>query len=892
MDTENDDEYQRTQNEIDELQRKEEELRKKMAALANKRRSSSRDSVDNDEEDVLEIGKPRRRSTSVKVKIRSGSNSPTKGSRPGSVSPSKEISQLKVRRGSDRSHSTPETNVKDLRNLSFQKRRSSEKDVSKSASAVGRREKGSREHSRENLNGGEVQMRRGSKGRRQSPKRASTGNLYSVEIPENAFQSGTYIKKSNSSLELGKRGSRTSRDYDSFEIIVIEQDRQNQDQDQDQNVGEDEITQGKLVNGERQQNDLMDFEEDKEHSSPAKDTKRDSGSPQAENITAWAKIELELEEQKERELEIQKDLKSRSLTGVGEDEVEDKEEGEGSPRNKELNVWAKIEKEIEEERKRDEEMAMKNRIVFQEDIETDDSVEREEEEENDSSPRKNLGGKIELEIEEQMQKEMELKMLRGPTKEFEENDDENYEEESPNEKTDMFESVKIRIDKEMDEMRQRELELKRRLGLENDSDQDDDTTKKEVYTGAKGKIENEIEEFKKRENEYRQLHGVANEAESDEEIDEGLEEEIINNDEYCSDNDNDEMSGEEVEDVKEKQIKTISKVEQEIAEQSKKDKEFRKLHKLEDSDEDEDEDEDESSVVHIKVSSTTEEVKSKPNKLIIPSIFTAEAKSQTSIQKKQISNEGSKTKVPKDEDSASATPEEDESNDNESFNSVADEGISESFEEDTYIEEVDKNVSETKISNRKSKVSLRKEIPRKDPDLESVKPGITKRFIQKFDANKNAQNRDIKSVRSQPGKGVHERDIPEKSNYQVPVKEKIIEQDRRLLEESLPDADELSDQDDLSDDRIPQDATSKSDVSSQKGLPSPKPGKKFVLKRKKSKRSQDQEFSSEDDTEEPSGHPSITTVKVHKEKAEEMKSRVKSVSGGEQKQVGTAVMLW
>lgn len=467
-------------------------------------------------------------------------SSPTKREPPRSVSPTKNRrSEAKQdnRARMNRSYSTPDGTKKSPRGSQKDVRRSSD-DIKLAKSSVKRRSLPAAEdvvsdHEEEN------KARNGARGK----KASSTSNLASVEVPENKLS------------DRGARGSRSSsRDGRSRNSV---------------NINDDSY-------------EIIEMEDEEEESS------------QRDKLTAREKIEQELAEQIQREEELKQahvavkpdddDGESEEEGGVVEQEkVEEEVEQDSSDEDQKLeepklSTWEKIALEIEEEKKREEEV--KQRVVKQEE-ESGDSGEGEEEEEagieieeeQENQPL-DVSTKINLEIEEQIRREEELRSVsRAGGEDIEQDIEQDIEEDSgedsPEEEQEKVVSVQDRIEMEIKEIEKREKELKKTYQAEVVVDEvEADEGIEEVESEpaqdeARLKIQQEIDEFKQKESEIRKLHGIDDSDESGE--DSGGEGKFAG----------------------------LSVIEREIKEQKQREREYRKQHMREQIPDDEGEKEEE-----------------------------------------------------------------------------------------------------------------------------------------------------------------------------------------------------------------------------------------------------------------------------------------------------------
>ncbi len=468
-----------------------------------------------------------------------------------------------------RSMSTPAAYVKDLKDKKVRRRGSEELDGSRSST--------SDRAASANNSGIDLLIDLGDDGDVKDIKASSTGNLSSVDVPENEI-----VKRgkrgSRSSVEGGRSRNSMNINEDSYEIIEIDYDTQKapssenlrgnssprrgkdnltarqkieqelaeqvkreeelkrlhtaaQDDNDDKGDGGDE-------NEDREEDDLDDIDDEDLRIEPEEE--EEEVEVKVESLTAKQKIEKELAEQKLREEElrlshvgsekmIDADEEYRKeedeLLGEQEEDVVERDPDEGSEEEEagnKLSTWEKIALEIEEEKRREEER--KKSL-----LEEESSDEEEEVEDADTRQR------VRLEIEG---------LVNG-------DDQGDSGEESQEEEVGVV-SVQDRIEREIKEIEERERELKKTQANEEEEDDEEDDEgiedSAEEQGAAKSKIQQEIEEFKQKESELRKSYGV-------------------------EDDENDSDNG-----VEDQRKDTISMIEWELAEQRRKEMEYRNQH--------------------------------------------------------------------------------------------------------------------------------------------------------------------------------------------------------------------------------------------------------------------------------------------------------------------------
>ena len=342
----------------------------------------------------------------------------------------------------------------------------------------------------------------------------STTNLSKVKIPENKLSNREARGSRDSSRDEKLRGS-IKLNEDSYEIIEID--------DEEINLSPNE---------------------------------------EKATLSAREKIEKELVEQKQREeeLRIAQRLSTSSKKGEEMDETEefsiandstDDEEyddkdaqgiEESGDEKQALSTWERIALEIEEEKRREDEIRKKTEGV------DEDSIKNENGSVSDNEMTTDVSKRITEEIEEQKRREKEMRKFSS-----EEEEDNNEEESNENEKGRGL-SVQDRIELEIKEIEKRENELKKIHKLEEPEDisgEEEEVKSPLRETGIKSKIQQEIDDFKKKESEFRMLHGV------------------------------DENNASDDEDSDSNRPSSMSIIERELAEQRKKEREFRRQHKQE-----------------------------------------------------------------------------------------------------------------------------------------------------------------------------------------------------------------------------------------------------------------------------------------------------------------------
>ena len=423
---------------------------------------------------------------SYRISVRSSSgelaSSPTKREPPRSVSPTKNRrseTKQENRTKMNRSYSTPDGMKKSPGGSQKTVRRSSD-DIKVTKSSVKRRSFPVAE---------DVLSDQEEENKSRGKKASSTSNLTSVDVPENKLS------------DRGTRGSRSSsRDGRSRNSV---------------NINDDSY-------------EIIEMEDEADESSPH------------DKLTAREKIEQELAEQIQREEEL------RQAHGVVKSADDGESEAEGGPVEEEdaeedgkdssdedqkseepkLSTWEKIALEIEEEKKREEEV--KQRAVKQEE-ESGDSGEGEEEEagieieEEHGNQTLDVSTKINLEIEEQIRREEELRSAsRAGGEGIEEDIEHDSGEDSPEEEQEKVVSVQDRIEMEIKEIEKREKELRKTYQAEVvveeiEADEGIEEVESEpVQDEARSKIQQEIDEFKQKESEIRRLHGINDSDESGE----------------------------------------------------------------------------------------------------------------------------------------------------------------------------------------------------------------------------------------------------------------------------------------------------------------------------------------------------------------------------------------
>ena len=495
-------EYQSTQREIEDLRKKEEELMSKMNALANKRKSGSENSLDDEEEgteqneteEYEEIGQRRRpsstssrgssksleklndrprslnlgsdsgsykskasvssetspgkdarvsstknsrassksssrtslaspskettRNTRSKISVtqsrgsRSSSTSPTKSgvstrsdnsyrisvrsssgelaSSPTKREPPRTVSPTKNRRSEakqenrakmNRSYSTPEGMKKSPGGSQKSLRRSSE-DLKVTNPSVKRRSLPVAEDVLSDLD--EENKARGKKA-------SSTSNLTSVDVPENKL-GDRGMHGSRSSSRDGRSRNSVNINDDSYEIIEMEDEidesssrdkltaREKIEQELAEQIQrEEELRQAHTVvkaAADEESEDEGDIVEEEDAEEDGKDNSDEDQKSEEPKLSTWEKIALEIEEEKRREEEVKQRVVKKEESGdsgEGEDEeagIEIEEEQEDQP----LDVSTKINLEIEDQIRREEELRSASRTGgenIEQDIEHD-----------------------------------------------------------------------------------------------------------------------------------------------------------------------------------------------------------------------------------------------------------------------------------------------------------------------------------------------------------------------------------------------------------------------------------------------------------------------------------------------------------------------------------------
>ena len=579
-------EYQNTQKEIEELRQREEELMMKINALEKKQRFTPDDSLedrknenegfvsDQDSEEHEQLGKKRRpslsrgspktseltyhRPKSLELEkeaatfrsrpSRSPNTSPTKDDRDSTSSSSKKLSSptkervyssrstISIRQSSSSTTSdkkSPNSNSsrveistssaipaakeskasyrsqsKMIRSYSATSSEKSPRSsaVNQSKSTKSRKLQNRRSFPAAEDNGGDVDIKR-------AEKSYSTTNLSKVKVPENKLIDRQTKNSRDSSKDGNSRGS-LKLNEDSYEIIEIDAEE-------------------------------LDLSPNEDNTS----------------ISARERIEKELLEQRQREEELKisqrlsfssrndeeinsiDEYNANDESPEGEEDSDDTKGGRMEGETQTLSTWEKIALEIEEEKRRDEELKRKKMEESDEgsEIGEDESLSEED-------VASDISKKITLEIEEQKRREKELRKLPR-------DEEEQASEEESNEDTKVKGlSVQDRIELEIKEIEKRESELKKVHNLEQQEDileEEEEVDKPARDTGTKSKIQQEIDEFKKKESEFRKLHGV----------DEG----DVSEDEDSGDN----------------RFSSMSVIERELVEQKKKEREFRRQHKEE-----------------------------------------------------------------------------------------------------------------------------------------------------------------------------------------------------------------------------------------------------------------------------------------------------------------------
>ena len=578
-------EYQNTQKEIEELRRREEELMMKMNAIENKRKSVSDNSLDdkeniekdetseNDDEEQEEIGKRRRPSLSRG----SSKSSETSNYRPKSLDLENETGTFRSR--SHRSSGSSPT--KENRTSASSSRTSltspSKETIYSTRSTISIKQSGSPVKS-PSSQGYRIQVSTsGASSPRKEEKanvspRAKTTRSYSTSSSKKSPRnSDSNLSKSATNVKKSNRRSFPVAD-DSDEDIEMQSEEKSHSTT---NLSKVEVPENKLSNREiRGSRDSSNEEKPKGSIKLNEDSyeiieidDEEVGlSPDEEkaNMSAREKIEQELAEQKQREEELRMsqrlssssrneghfDEKEDYNNGIestdDDEEVEDviEENREEEDEKLTLSTWEKIALEIEEEKRREEEVSIKKKI------EADlDSGEMEDNSASDEDSNADVSKRITQEIEDQKRRDKEMrKSTMGEEESI------SGEESNDEEKVKVL-SVQDRIELEIKEIEKRESELKKIHPVDETDDivEDDAEVVKSPLreTGAKSKIQLEIEEFKKKESEFRRLHGV--------------DERIGSEDEYS--------------DIT--RFSSMSVIERDLAEQKKKEQEYRRQHKQE-----------------------------------------------------------------------------------------------------------------------------------------------------------------------------------------------------------------------------------------------------------------------------------------------------------------------
>ena len=525
----------------------------------------------------------------------------------------------------------------------------------------------------------------------------STTSLSKVKIPENKLSNREARGSRDSSRDEKLRGS-IKLNEDSYEIIEID------DEQIDLSSNEDKAT-----------------------------------------LSARAKIEKELIEQNQREEELRIAQRLSNSSKKEEEEMDDKEDlgnsnestddeeyddkagqesGQESDEKQTLSTWEKIALEIEEEKRREDEIRNKTEGA------DENSTEDENGSVSDNEMTTDVTERITQEIEEQKRREKEIRKMPS------EEEEGSSEEESNESEKGIGLSVQDRIELEIKEIEKRENELKKIHKLEEPeeiAEEEEEFKSPRMETGTKTKIQQEIDDFKKKESEFRKLHGVDDRNASDDE-----------------DNDSNRSS-------------SMSIIERELVEQRRKEREFRRQHK----------------------------------------------------QDLQLRNEG---KV-EDEDS---------------------------YDDDEIPEDESMLIERNKRKN-KGQAGVGNKFEANEKSEFIVAPGITRKFIHLFD--KGSEKFESKKLQSREPITIKNRQLDEKPkmNGQNHANKEVSEGELEDVENvSFEEEDEIKQdkENELTSVENNKENKEEQTLARQHGIDAPAPGKKLVLKRKKSKdRKQEQNYN-------------------------------------------------
>ena len=493
-----------------------------------------------------------------------------------------------------------------------------------------------------------------------------------------------------------------------------------------------------------------------------------------------------------------KDERSRSSIRINEDSYEIIEIGddnlEQSPTEEKtcLSAREKIEMELVEQREREEELRMTKRLsglsgkedeIDKANESTDDEYDDDFDEGNNAAQDENntlsTWEKIALEIEEEKRREDEIKKKKEEDIDGDSAMDESESASEEERSTDVFK----RITQEIEEQKRREKEIRKLPSQEDDvsSEAESNGEVKSIGLSVQDRIELEIKEIEKRESELKKMH-------NSEEQEDVLEEE---------------------EEPKSplRDTGTKSKIQQEIDDFKKKESEFRKLHGVDDESLSDDEGGENSRFSSMSViERELVEQRRKERE------FRREHKHELQRGNEDVDGNDSSSEV--DDDDDDEIPE----------------------DESMLIERTKRKTKGNASSGSRMETNEKSEL--------LVASGITKKFIHLFDkgvekpVTKKRESPIIKSNKSDERpkiNGQNYNDIDSNEEDLENVGAASFEEDDDVKEDEENELDTEKDDTEMQ--------NKEEAIEKQHGIDAPSPGKKLVLKRKKSKdRKQEQQY--------------------------------------------------